>query len=133
MFPQNEESVRNQDPKEKKVKSKFTAWRGLFRVLDTLHIKKPLTRFFIFHPPKLSILRIILFFTSLAYTFEPQSMLDTKSDPAFEFSPKNAQAMNSNPFIKIKAFKLYREKNQKPYMTPIIWLNNQRYIISFLL
>jgi len=56
----------DQKPESNKVKSSFRPWRSLFSFLDKINLKKPLTRLFIFHPPRCgnfsSFLQIISYF-----------------------------------------------------------------------
>jgi len=115
---QNQEEKKDlpvaEKPEHNKVKSGFRPWRGLFSLLDKINLKKPLTRLFIFHPPK------------CAYSFEMLKDQSSQSDPSFEFLLKNGDKPKLPSFVKLKAFKLYRKRDDRNYMTPLLWLLNQR-------
>jgi len=63
-----------------------------------------------------------LIFTNkyVAYTFE-------QTNTGFKFKPKKATKVTiDSEEIDIKAFKLYRERKEKLYMTPLIFIENKK-------
>lgn len=96
------------------TKKKTSIWGGLFTILDKLQIKEAITRHFIFHPPDAS------------YNFVERPPHPEKYEPKFDFKPKNTKPMQEYPHLKLKAYKIYRERKGVLYVTPLVLVKNKR-------
>jgi len=101
-------------PEPTTTKKNLNIWGGLFNILDKLQIKEAITRHFIFHPPDAS------------YNFVERPPHPDKIEPKFSFKPKNEKPLFEYPSLKIKAYKVYRERKGVLYVTPLIIVKNKR-------
>ena len=106
---------------------KSNIWHSVFGFLHKLQLKETFTRGFIFRPPETCLNLIpILFLNLLAYIFTPRWKDNENVKLKFHFQPIDDKAIYDYPFIRIKAYKLYRETKGVLYMIPLIHIRNKK-------